>query len=90
MEEKLRFVFEHERQERAMTELFERYEITRQQPIANFTFSASSQIRRLVTVRRGDCGGESADLRTTVTSSARAIESSESPVSPALKSRCAA
>jgi len=54
MEEKLRFVFEHERQERAMTEPCERYEITRQQPIANFTFSASSQIRRLVTVRRGD------------------------------------
>ena len=39
-----------------MTELCERYEITRQQPIANFTFSASSQIRRLVTVRRGDRG----------------------------------
>jgi len=30
MEEKLRFVFEHERQERTMTELCERYEITRQ------------------------------------------------------------
>jgi hypothetical protein len=56
MEEKLRFVFEHERQERAMTELSERDEITGQQPIANFTFSASSQIRRLVTVRRGDRG----------------------------------
>ena len=56
MEEKLRFVFEHKRQERAMTEPCERYEITRQQPIADFTFSASSQIRRLVTVRRGDRG----------------------------------
>jgi transposase InsO family protein len=30
MEEKLRFVFEHESQERTMTELCERYEITRQ------------------------------------------------------------
>src|SRR5712692_3352820 len=30
MEEKLRFVFEHELQERTMTELCERYEITRQ------------------------------------------------------------
>src|SRR6267378_1101660 len=30
MEEKLRFVFEHERQERTMTELCERFEITRQ------------------------------------------------------------
>ena len=30
MEEKLRFIFEHELQERTMTELCERYEITRQ------------------------------------------------------------
>src|SRR6266446_1277422 len=30
MEEKLRFVFEHELQERTMTELCDRYEITRQ------------------------------------------------------------
>src|SRR5258705_4506747 len=30
MEEKLRFIFEHERRERTMTELCERYEITRQ------------------------------------------------------------
>src|SRR5260370_32253725 len=30
MEEKLRFVFEHELRERTMTELCERYEITRQ------------------------------------------------------------
>src|SRR5260370_596008 len=30
MEEKLRFVFEHELQERTMTELCERYEITRE------------------------------------------------------------
>src|SRR6266478_1254652 len=30
MEEKLRFIFEHERQERTMSELCERYEITRQ------------------------------------------------------------
>jgi hypothetical protein len=30
MEEKLRFVFEHELRERARTELCERYEITRQ------------------------------------------------------------
>src|SRR5260370_21770612 len=30
MEEKLRFVFEHELQERTMTELCQRYEITRQ------------------------------------------------------------
>src|SRR5260370_17137086 len=30
MEEKLRFIFEHELRERTMTELCERYEITRQ------------------------------------------------------------
>src|SRR6266446_639754 len=30
MEERLRFIFEHERRERTMTELCERYEITRQ------------------------------------------------------------
>src|SRR6202022_2958986 len=30
MEEKLRFIFEHELQERTMTELCQRYEITRQ------------------------------------------------------------
>jgi transposase-like protein len=30
MEAKLRFIFEHESQERSMTELCERYEITRQ------------------------------------------------------------
>lgn len=56
--------------------------------IAMLTFDASSQMRLSASFRRRACGSTRFCFRTTVTSSARAAESAESPVSPAGRKRC--